>query len=520
MLWSILKILAFLAIAAAVTFGATWILETPGEVRIAFDGREFTFTPIGALVGLAVLLIAIFVIFKILGLLLAFMRFLLGDETAISRYFSRSRQRKGFNAYSDGMLALASGDSGSALKKAKKADRLLDRPELTKLLTAQAAEMDGDRNKAFDAYKELLPNDRTRSAGIEGLARLKREEGDTETAMALAKKAVALRPDNERMLRMLFDLQTRQRDWAGARETLNAAMHARLLPRDVGTRRDAVLSLADAQVSAAGGDLARADEAATQANRLAPTLIPAAVMAARAQARAGHKRKATRILTTAWANAPHPDIAEAFAAIEPDETPEQRRKRFKTLVSAAPDRPESRMVETALAIKAEDFPAARRALGNLAEDEPTARNLTLLAAVERGQGAPDAVVSGWLAKAVTASRGPRWVCTNCTGVQSVWTPVCEHCSAFDTLDWRTPPHAEDQELAEAAMLPLVTGTPDEPPVDTPDAPPAPEPETKPAADTEPKRDPKAAAKPDNQSPEVEDAVLASAADNARVAGAG
>ncbi|MFT3974188.1 MAG: heme biosynthesis HemY N-terminal domain-containing protein [Amaricoccus sp.] len=502
MLWSILKILAFLAIAVALAFGASWILATPGQVTIAFDGREFTLTPIGALVGLVVLLAAVFVLLKLLGLLLAVMRFLLGDETAISRYFSRNRERKGFSAYSDGMLALASGDSKGALRKAQRADRLLDRPELTKLLAAQAAEMGGDRDKAFDAYKQLLPDDRTRAAGIEGLARLKRDEGDLPTAMALAKKAVALRPDNERMLRMLFDLQTRQHDWAGARETLTSAMHARQLPRDVGTRRDAVLSLADAQAAAAAGNQAGADEAAIQANRLAPTLIPAAVLAAQAQARTGNKRKATRILTTAWAGTPHPDIAEAFAGLEPDETPAQRRKRFATLVSAAPGRPESRMVETALAIKAEDFPAARRALGSLAEDEPTARNLTLLAAIERGQGAPDAVVSGWLAKAITASRGPRWVCTNCTGIQAAWTPVCEHCGAFDTLDWRTPPHAEDQDLAEAAMLPLVTGTLDEPPAAAPEAP-----------------APKADVRPDGRSPEVEDAVLASVADNARVAGA-
>jgi HemY protein len=514
MLWSILKILAFLAVAAALAFAASWVLETPGEVTIAFSGREFTLTPMGALVGLAVLLIVVLVVMKLLGLLLAVVRFLLGDETAISRYFSRNRERKGFAAYSDGMLALASGDSKAALRKAQRADKLLDRPELTKLLTAQAAELGGDRLKAFDAYKQLLPDNRTRAAGIEGLARLKRDEGEIDTATALAKKAVALRPDNERMRRMLVELQTRQHDWAGARETLGAAMHARLLPRDVGTRRDAVLSLADAQAALEAGDLARADAAATQANRLAPTLIPAAVLAARAQIRAGNKRKATRILAAAWATAPHPDIAEAFAAIEPQETPAQRRKRFATLVSAAPGRPESRMVETALAIKAEDFPGARRALGSLAEDEPTARNLTLLAAIERGQGAPDAVVSGWLARAITASRGPRWVCSNCTGVQAGWTPVCEHCGAFDTLDWRTPAHAEDQDLAEAAMLPLVTGGPEAPAAVDADVA---------SGDDDAAERPVAAqpgAKPAATSPEVEDAELASAADNARAAGAG
>ena len=51
MLWSILKIFVFLAVAAALAFGAAWILETPGEVRIAFGSREFFVSPIGFVLG-------------------------------------------------------------------------------------------------------------------------------------------------------------------------------------------------------------------------------------------------------------------------------------------------------------------------------------------------------------------------------------------------------------------------------------------------------------------------------------
>ena len=66
---------------------------------------------------------------KLLGFLGAVVRFLLGDETAISRYFARSRERRGFDALSDGMVALASGDSRLATKKAQKAEKLLNRPD-------------------------------------------------------------------------------------------------------------------------------------------------------------------------------------------------------------------------------------------------------------------------------------------------------------------------------------------------------------------------------------------------------
>ena len=492
MLWSLLKVLVFVGIAALLAFGAAWILETPGQVKIAFGGREFFLTPIGFLIAVVAVILLGMLLLKLLGFLGAVIRFLLGDETAISRYFARSRERKGFDALSDGMVALASGNSRLATKKAHRAEKLLNRPDVTLLLTAQAAEMSGDRAGAFEAYKALLPNDRTRPVGVQGLMRLKLDEGDTDTAMALAKKAFALTPDNERVLRTLFDLQSKKEDWSGARETLNATMHARLLPRDVGTRRDAVLSLADARVALAEGDSARGNEAALQANRLAPTLVPAAALAARVQAATGSKRKATRTLTSVWAVTPQPELAAAFAAIEPDESPEARRKRFATLTAANPDHPESRLLEAELALAAEDFPAARKALGELADTRPSTRSLALMAAIERGQGAPDAVVRGWLAKALGASRGPQWICGNCSHLHAAWEPVCEACGAFDSLDWKEPAHPEDAGLSNSSLLPLIVGTASEP--EPAEAPPA--------------------------EPAVEDAELATVADRARAAGGG
>ena len=503
MLWSLVKIVAFLAVAAAIVLGLGWIMETPGEIRIAFGTREFFISPIGFLVAIVLLVLATLVVLKLLGLLVAVIRFLLGDETAISRYFSRSRERRGYAALSDGLVALAGGDSRTAMRKAQKADRLLARRDLTGLLTAQAAERSGDSARAFEAYKALLPDDRTRSVGIQGLMRLKLEEGDTDAAMALARKAFALRPDNESILRTLFDLQSKSGDWSGARETLTASIHARMLPRDVGIRRDAVLSLADARAALAEGDTARGSEAALQANKLAPMLVPAAALAARVLAERGQKRKAVKVLTTAWAAHPNPELAAAFAAIEPDESPDARRKRFATLVAANPANPESRLLEAELALAAEDFPGARKALGDLAVAEPTTRSLALMAAIERGSGESDDVVRGWLAKALGASRGPQWICTKCNHVNVTWGPVCENCGAFDTLDWRTPSHAEDSRLADSAMLPLIIGGPAA----------APEPGPAPAYPASPP-------KPESVRPasEIEDAELASAADQARAAG--
>ena len=459
MLWSLTKILVFVACVAALAFGAVQLLEMEGGVQITFNGVERTFGPLQTAIVFAVLVAALYIVLKVLGLIGAVLRFINGDETALSRYFVRNRERKGFDALSEGMMALASGEGRLAMSKASKAERYLRKPELTNLITAQAAEMVGDTKKADQVYKELLQNDQTRFVGVRGIMRQKLAAGDTDTALALAEKAFALKPKHEETQDVLLRLQAQKEDWSGARKTLTAKLKHGSLPRDVHKRRDAVLALSEAKAIVADDSTIEVKEAAIEANRLSPDLIPAAVLAADSYIAAGEGKYAARVLKKAWGAHPHPDLAAAFARIAPEETPAERLKRFKALTRVAPDHAETKMLLAELHIAAEDFPAARAAMGDLAERNATTRSLTILAAIERGQGASDDVVRGWLTKALTAPRGPQWVCENCQNIHAEWAPTCSNCGAFDTLAWRTPTTSDATMPSSTEMLPLLVGTP-------------------------------------------------------------
>lgn len=96
---------------------------------------------------------------------------------------------------------------------------------------------------------------------------------------------------------------------------------------------------------------------------------------------------------------------------------------------------------------------------------PTLRALTIMAAVERGEGADDAVVRGWLARALTANRGPQWVCTKCQHVHASWQAICDNCGAFDTLEWRDAPDSAGPSATQTELLPLIVGSLPRPPED-------------------------------------------------------
>lgn len=485
MLWSLLKIVIFVALIAAVAFGAGFLIEAESGVRIAVANTEFNLGPLQAVIAGILLLVLVWLLLKLAGFLVAVVRFILGDETAISRYFDRSRERRGFKALSEGMLALASGEARLAMTKAAKAERLLRRPELTNLLTAQAAEMSGDTKKAREVYKQLLADDKTRFVGVRGIMKQKLTEGDKDTALKLANKAFELKPGHEETQDILLKLQAEYADWTGARRTLNAKLKHGALPRDVHRRRDAVLALSEARDVLAEGNTIEAREAAIEANRLSPDLIPAAVQAARTYIEKGKPRYATRVIKKAWEAQQHPDLAAAFAEIVPDETPSDRIKRFQKLTKTTPDSPETRMLLAELHIAAEDFPAARQALGDLPETDPTARSLTLMAAIERGQGSDDSIVRGFLTRALTASRGPQWICDSCGTVHADWAPVCAECGSFDTLSWKTAPQGSTTMPRSTEMLPLIVGALEDKPEPEPSGEDSPDVEPEPEGDPEP-----------------------------------
>ncbi len=486
MLWSLLKVVAFFALVAVLAVLAGVLSDQGGGVRIWAYDLEFSLGPLQAVIAVLLAVALLWLVLKILAFVVASLRFLNGDETALSRYFDRNRERRGYEALSDGMLALAAGETTRALARARTAERLLQKPELTGLLTAQAAEAAGDRKTATDAWRALLDSEATRFVAIRGLLRQRLDEGDTATALKLAEQAFALKPRHAEIQDILLKLQAEGGDWKGARGTLAEKLRGGALPRSVYRRRDALLALQEAKTILDEGATTEAREAAIEANRQSPDLIPAAALAARALIEKGDRKTATRVLKKAWEVQPHPDLAAAFAAIEPDETPDQRVKRFRTLLGANPGHEESRLTQAELLLAAEDFPGARAALGTLPESHPTQRALAILAAAERGSGAPDAQVRATLARALTAPRGPEWICGTCGTVHEDWMPVCAACNGFDTLVWR-----EVDSSRAAPVRPDLAGlvlTPPPPPAvlirEVP-AEPEPEPDPEPPRDVTP-----------------------------------
>lgn len=283
-----------LAIIAA-ALALVWMKDSDGGVTLTLAGRAYG--PFRLLETVAIVLALTFMLWllvKIFSFMVALVRFASGDETALSRFWTRARERRGFDALAGGLIAMAEGDGKSALVKARKAERLLDRPALTRLLVAQSADAAGDSAVAKDYYKRLAGEQRTAYVGVKGLLEQALRDGDKARALKLAAYAFELKAREPELLATLFDLQCEAGEWEGARRTLEATTKTGAITKDVAERRAAVLLVAEARAAEARGETAKSRELIARARRKAPTLISASITLAEQQKADNALRKAEK----------------------------------------------------------------------------------------------------------------------------------------------------------------------------------------------------------------------------------
>jgi HemY protein len=182
-------------------------------------------------------------------------------------------------------------------------------------------------------------------------------------------------------------------------------------------------------------------DAAREAVKLAPDLVPARAILARLSAQAGRPKDAKRAIEQGWVTNPHPELAEAFAAIVPQEDPLARYRRFERLNELAPRHRESLLALGECAIAAELWSEARKNLdyvGAAESERPSGRLARLMARLEEGPQGDPAAARRWLMAASSADPDPGWQCRRCGTLADRWRANCGHCHAFDSLVWQAP----------------------------------------------------------------------------------
>src|SRR6201999_2435761 len=238
-------------------------------------------------------------------------------------------------AITQGLLAIGHGDATTARAHAAVARRHAGQDPLALLLHAQSAQLDGDRAGAQRAFRAMAEREDTRLLGLRGLFVEAQRADDPVTAVMVAEEALKLSPSSSWASHAVLGFCCAKGDWAGALRIIDNNQSSGLIDRATYRRQRGVLLAARAmELETVDRDLAR--ESAMEAVKLAPTLIPAAVLSAKFESEAHQVRRAMRVVEAAWLAQPHPDLADAYSHVKLGDSARQRLVRVETLAGKAP----------------------------------------------------------------------------------------------------------------------------------------------------------------------------------------
>ena len=420
---------------AVVVAAAIWFSDRPGNVSIEWQGWLIEMSVGRFVLATAIILAAALIV-------IGFLRVIRRAPGRIRESLRTSRRERGYRALTQGMVAVAAGDPDEANRQARRADVLLSEPPLTMLLSAQAAQLNGDEDAASRYFNAMLERPETAFLGVRGLLIQAQKNNDRRGALEYAEKAHRLQPKTPWVLNTIFDLQVAEGRWRAALSTLEEAVKRRAVTADAARDRRAAVLLGCSSEAEAGGDVDEALKFARRANTLAPAFLPAVLRTAELLVSAGKTRPATRMIQDAWGRMPHPDLARLYGDMEKANGDSLKRvKRFERLLSFNTDHRESHIALAEAALAAELWGEARNHLEKAAGDDPPARVCRMMADLEdRAGDNPDAVRT-WLLRASDAPPDAAWICADCGAAWGDWTPVCGNCQSLGTLDWEPPARA-------------------------------------------------------------------------------
>ena len=461
LVWLILLVL----VAGAL---ASWLASQPGMLQLEWLGYQLEMRT-----SLAVALVVV------LGLIVIFadrlLRGLLDLPGLLGRNLARRRAAQGHRALALGMIAVSAGEPAEARRQASRAQRLLSAPQLTDLLSAQAANLSGDHRAAGRYFTSLTGNADTAFLGHIGLARLALEDDRSDDALAEAQKALSLRPKSALAARQVMVLQAERGNWDAALPALNVmALNVPTpqmkTPNTKAPNTKAGADDEDAQViarhraalnfllaregvpefmgaeSTGGGFMETGSSGpvhSSTVNQLQtalaawPAFWPAAILLADIHLAAAAPRKAVKSLEAAFRVMPHAAIATRLQTAWNSNEGKTVARLLKLVAASGDTAHEARSVVAAVALAHGLTGEAGRLIGEIPDAERDAATWRLAAQLAESGDNPDpAAANKALRMAGEAPRPRRWQCTSCQQLHDRWQAHCAGCAGFATLDWR------------------------------------------------------------------------------------
>ena len=395
------RLLSLFLLIILVAGATSWLMAQPGDFSIEWLGWQMEM-PSSLAVTLVVAFALILVFFDRLQRVLWSMPGWLGGR------WRERRDTAGHRALTLGLMAVSAGEPIEARKQAARARRLLNAPQLTGLLSAQAAHLAGDHAAARRYFTALTDNKDFAFLGQIGLMRLAIDAKDTSAALAAGGKALDLKPQSALAAAQLLQLHADQQNWTAALKAISIVIkvgkkQTGIVPDVLSRQRTALFYLDGLTALENEGDTARASRQFAAALRYDAAFLPPIFALADLYLSGASKRNAKKLLEKSFTLVPHYEIAQLLLALWDDNDGNS----IARLIKLIPKKSEP----------------MQQAAYHIISDIAASKGLN--GEAKRLRSLHDASITAF-----------GWQCNVCKSRHDFWQSHCPSCGQFAELAWQ------------------------------------------------------------------------------------
>lgn len=426
--WLILKI--SLIVAAAL-----WIADRPGTVSVEWLSYSVTIH-----IGLFFLILLSVILLSIL--IYTTFRTLISLPRKYRKHNEIKNQQKGFEALTLGLTAVAAGDVKTAQKQSNLARKKLPQDNsLSLLLQAQTAKLAGEDDKARESFSALLEHKDTGFLGVRGLLQEALEKQDYAKALTLGRKGLDRYPDQPWLLKLVYDLEIRHKNWDAALSILKKGKKTGAFSNTDTLSDDAVILLIKADQALIGNEPKAALKLAQKAYQLDPDFIPAVLRLGTLLLKTNHRRKAVSLVEKTFRHKAHPALIHLWTELMPPSHQKKAREKiqwFKKLSALNPQSTEALIAVGKAAGEEKVWGEARTYFEKAKNIKKTESLYREWATLEEESGESQEQVNMRLHQAMQHPSSPVWYCEETGIIYEDWHPIAYPHGSFNTIKWGRP----------------------------------------------------------------------------------
>ncbi len=426
-----IKILRLVLIIALVALVVNWFNKQSGISQLQWLGYQIEIST-SLLIGL------VFIFATIILLIDRVLRFIRNLPNMMAYGWQFRRKNNGDRALGLGFVALAAGDSRSAQKQAKKAEKLLGKGLLPDLLAAQAAHLSGDKNAARRYFAQLSKNKDTAYYGLIGIMNLQSQNNDHEKSIAAAQKALKVQPDSIAALTHIFWRKIEEREWEKSLEIIA------LLKPHLSNYEEQKKQFENREIGLCYLLAHHASEQTDKtvwlkrALKINESNIACLVSLARLYQKSELNKQMTKVLERGFMLNPHQDYIELLR----DGFTNNIAKfiaRLTKLARQSKCKIDAYRLVIAASLDADILPPAISLLSEIPQNAMTNEDYLLVAELAEKQTDPTRAKIA-LQDAARAPRGKAWRCSSCSAITVQYEPICPQCNEIGMIDWENESH--------------------------------------------------------------------------------